>query len=75
MELFFDGMNQENSKTSGGKGRNFFLKWRKEKEEIFYVHTWRFPYSCVLHPSETPSPSCDPPSGEPTHHMGTSPTT
>jgi hypothetical protein len=46
MERFFDGMDQENSKTQGGKGqiRNFFLKktrrkeWRKEKKKKF--HSW-----------------------------------
>jgi hypothetical protein len=45
MERFFDGMDQENSKTQVGKGqiRKFRKKtrrkeWRKEKEEIFYIH-------------------------------------
>ncbi len=32
---------------------------------VFLIHTWRFPYSCVLHWSGTPS--YNPPSGEPTH--------
>jgi hypothetical protein len=43
-------------KHKGGNGtdQEFFKKnkkekeWRKEKEEIFHVCTWRFPYSCVL---------------------------
>jgi hypothetical protein len=42
MERFFDGTDQENSKTQGGKGQIRKIKkkqegkeWMKEKEEIF----------------------------------------
>jgi hypothetical protein len=63
MERFFDGKDQENLKTQGGKGeirkipkkKTRRKEWRKEKEENFYIrggsHTgvWRFPYWCVLH--------------------------
>jgi hypothetical protein len=41
MERFFDGTDQENSKTQGGKGhssRKIKKTRRKEKEEIFYIH-------------------------------------
>jgi len=51
MERFFDETDQENSKTQGRKWDRSGIKekeWRKEKEEIFHVCTWRFPYSCVL---------------------------
>jgi hypothetical protein len=56
MESFFDGTDQENSKTQGGKGqirknskeRERKKEWRKEKEEIVtynqtsltYIHTY-----------------------------------
>jgi len=65
MKSFFDGTDQENSKKqerkNGGKKKKRFL------------HTWRFPYLCLLHQSGTPLGyrSCDPSSGEPTQ-MGTS---
>jgi len=45
------------------------------KKKKRFLHIWRFPYSCVLDLSGTPSgyqPSWDPPSGEPTW-MGTFP--
>jgi hypothetical protein len=42
MKIFFDGMDQENSKTQEGKNGG------KKKR-------WRFPYSCVLHQLGTPS--------------------
>ncbi len=82
MERFFDGTDQENSKTKGGKGQIKRIQkkqegkeWRKEKEEIFmYVEVpilMCFPL--VRNALGLPA-SCDPPSGEPTH-MGTSPTT
>jgi hypothetical protein len=57
MERFFDETDQENSKTQGRKWDRSGIvfkknkkekEWRKEKEEIFHVCTWRFPYSCVL---------------------------
>jgi hypothetical protein len=41
MERFFDGTNQENSKTQGGKGQIRKIQktrrkeWRREKEDIF----------------------------------------
>jgi hypothetical protein len=79
MKSFFDGTDQENSKTRvKGQIRKIQKKtrkkeWRKEKKEIF-LHTWRFTYLCLLHRSGTPLGyyhSCDPSSGEPTH-MGTS---
>ncbi len=47
MERFFDGMNQKNSKQQEGKNGG-----KKKKR---FLHTWRFPYSCVLHWSGTPS--------------------
>jgi hypothetical protein len=41
-KIFFDGMDQENSKTQGGKGQTWKIYkktrrkvWRNEKEEIF----------------------------------------
>jgi hypothetical protein len=59
MERFFDGINHENSKTQGGKGQ--IRKIHKNKKERIeerkrrdFLHTWRFPYSCVLHRSGTP---------------------
>jgi hypothetical protein len=68
MKRFFDGTDHVNSKTQGGKGHRSgqFKKtrtkeWKKEKEEIlflFFSHTSRFPYSCVLHQSGTPSGYC-----------------
>ncbi len=64
-KIFFDGMDQENSKTQEGKGQSWKIskktrrkEWRKEKEEIYFLITWRFPYSCVLHRSGTPSGLC-----------------
>jgi hypothetical protein len=82
MERFFDGMHQEKSKPEEGKGqirkiqknKKERMEERKEKEIFMYVE--------VSIPMCSPSvgyalglpPSCDPPSGEPTH-VGTSPTT
>jgi hypothetical protein len=79
---FLLGRIRKNSKTQGGKGqirRIFFetrrKEWRKEKEEIFmYVEVPILVcFPSVVNALGLP-PSCDPPSGEPTH-MGTSPTT
>ncbi len=56
---FSDGMDQENSKTQGGKGqirkirKNMKERMEEKKEEIFT--TWRFLYLCVLHRSGMPS--------------------
>jgi len=76
MERLFDGMDQENSKTHGGKGQIRRIQKNKkermeERKRRDFLCTWMFPYSCVLHQSGTPL--CDFPSGEPTQ-MGTSPT-
>jgi hypothetical protein len=54
-----------------GWERSFFLKQEGKKggkKKRRFLGMWRFPYSCVLHWSGTPS--CDPPSGERTL-MGT----
>jgi hypothetical protein len=48
-------------------------EWRKEKEEIFMYVEVLMCFPSVGNTLGVP-PSCDPPSGEPTH-MGTSPTT
>jgi hypothetical protein len=77
MERFFDGTDQENSKTQGGKGQFKKNQNKQEgkngrKKKKRFLHTWRFPYSCFLHHFGTSS--YNPPSGEPTH-MGTSPST
>jgi hypothetical protein len=64
MKRFFDGTDQENSRTQGGKGqmRKILKKtrrkeWRNEREEILSC-TSRFPHSCVLHRSGMPSGYC-----------------
>jgi hypothetical protein len=51
-------------------------EWRKEKEEIFYIHGGSHTRVCSPSIENTLRlpPSCNPPSGEPTG-MGTSPTT
>jgi hypothetical protein len=78
---FFDRMDQENSKTQGGKGQ--IRKIQKNKKERMEERKRRDFYNLevpilVCSPSIGNTlwlpPSCDPPSGEPTH-MGTSPTT
>jgi hypothetical protein len=76
MERFFDEMDQTNSKTQVGKGQIRRIQKNQEgknggKKKKRFLHRWRCPYSSVLHRLGTPS--CDPPSGEPTR-MGTSPT-
>jgi len=78
MERFFDGMNHENSKTQGGKGADQENSKKQEgknggKKKKRFLHTWRFPYSYVLHRLGTSS-GYHPPSGEPTR-IRTSPTT
>jgi len=63
MERFFDGTDQENSKTQRGKGQIRKIKkkqegkngWKKKKR---FSCMWRFPYWCVLHRSGTPSGYC-----------------
>jgi hypothetical protein len=60
MKRFFDGMNQENSKTQGGNGqiRNILKKQERNnggKKKKKFLCTWRFPYSCVLHQLGMPS--------------------
>jgi len=50
MERFFDGTDQENSKTQGGNNGG------KKKKKFW--HMWRFPYLCVLHRSGMPSCYC-----------------
>jgi hypothetical protein len=47
MERFFDGTDQENSKTQGENNGG------KKKKKL--LHMWRFPYSCILHRSGMPS--------------------
>jgi hypothetical protein len=70
MERFFDGMDQENSKTQEGKNGG------KKKKRL--LHMWRFPYSCVLHRSGTPTTLVQPSLrrthlyGNPTYNIMTS---
>ncbi len=77
----FDGTDQENSKTQGGRGQ--IRKIQENKKEIIeerkrrdlricggsHTHVFAIGWGCPGLP-----PLCDPPSGEPTH-MGTSLTT
>jgi hypothetical protein len=81
MERFFDGTDQENSKTQGGKDRSGKLKkarrkeWRKEKEEIVtYVKVPILMCSQLVGNTLGLPRSCDTPSEEPTC-MGTQPIT
>ncbi len=82
MERFFDGMDQENSKTQGGKGQiRKFQKNKKERMEQrkrrdFYIHGGSHTRVCSPSIENTlrQPPSCDPPSREPSR-IGTSPTT
>jgi len=49
------GRDQENSNKQEGKNG------RKKKKRfifIYFLHSWRFPYSCVLHQSRTPLGYC-----------------
>jgi hypothetical protein len=83
MERFFDGMDQENSKTQGGKGGIKRIQKNKKERKNGGKKTKRF-FTYVEVPILMCFPSvgnalglpasCDPPLGEPTH-MGTSPTT
>jgi hypothetical protein len=66
LERFFDGTDQENSKTQGGKGQIRLIpknqegkNGEKKKKILFCKRMWKFPYSCVFHLLGTPS--CDPP--------------
>ncbi len=43
------GTNQENYKKKKTRRK----EWMKEKQEIFFLCTWKFPYSCILHRSRT----------------------
>jgi hypothetical protein len=59
MERFFDGTDQENSKNTR-KGIDPESSEKQEgknggKKEKRFLHWWRFPYSCGLHQSGTPS--------------------
>jgi len=81
MERFFNGMDQENSKTQGGKGQ--IRKIQKNKKERMEERKRRDFYnlevpilvcSPLMRNALWLPPSCDPPSGEPTH-MGNSLTT
>ncbi len=81
MERFFDGTDQENSKTQGGKDRSGKFKktrrkeWRKEKVEIVtYVEVPILVCSPSVGNTLGLPCSCETPSGEPTC-MGTQPTT
>jgi len=73
MERFFDGTDQENSKTQEGKGqirkiqkRKRKKEWRKEKEEIFTYAKGPIQVGSPLVGNALGLlPSCDPPSGEP----------
>jgi hypothetical protein len=69
MERFFDGMNQENSKTQEGKNAG-------KKKKRFFTHMEVPILMCSPLVGNTLGlpPSCNPPSGEPTQ-IGTSPTT
>jgi hypothetical protein len=54
MERFFDGTDQENSKTQGGKVQIRKIKKNKKermekKKEKRFLCMWRFPYPCVVH--------------------------
>jgi hypothetical protein len=82
-ERFFDGTDQENSKTTRRKGTDQENLKKQEgknggKKKKRFPCTWRFPYSGVpIHMDGNALgllPSCNPPSGEPTS-MGTFPTT
>ncbi len=53
------------------EGKNVKNVGKKKKRSL---HTWRFPYSCVLHQLRKHPRAMDPPSGECTH-VGTSTTT
>jgi hypothetical protein len=53
------------------EGKNVKNVGKKKKRSL---HTWRFPYSCVLHQLRNTLVRTDPPSGECTH-VGTSTTT
>jgi hypothetical protein len=77
MERLFDGMESGKFKNTRRKGTDQENPKKQEgknggKKKKRFLCTWRFPYSCVLHQSGTPS--CNSPSREPTH-MGTSLTT
>jgi len=73
MERFFDGTDQEISKTQGGKGqvrkiqkRKRKKEWRKEKEEIFTYAEGPIQVGSPLVGNALGLPcSCNPPSGEP----------
>jgi hypothetical protein len=60
LKRFFDGTDQENSKTQGGKGHQENSKKKKGgknggKKKKRFSQMWRFPYSFVLHWPGTPS--------------------
>jgi len=81
VERFFDGTDQEYSKTQGRKGQIWKIPKKKmermeeTKRKYFYIrggsHTHVF---CMGREHQGLPPLCNPPSGEPTD-MGTSPTT
>jgi hypothetical protein len=53
-DFWWDGSRKlKDTRRKGTKIRKFRKtrpkEWRKEKEEIFFSSTWRFPYSCDLH--------------------------
>jgi hypothetical protein len=61
MKRFFDGTDQDNSKTQGGEGqiRKIQKKRKREKnggkKKKRFLQMWRFSYSSVLHRTGTPS--------------------
>jgi hypothetical protein len=67
---------KEESDGSGNFKKTRRKEWRKEKEEIFYIHGGSHTRVCSpsIENTRRLPPLCDPPSGEPTG-MGTSPTT
>ncbi len=81
MERIFDGTDQENSKTQGREAqirkiqKNNMERMEERKRRDFYIRggspTHVF---CISRQHQGLRPSCNPPSGEPTH-MRTSPTT
>jgi hypothetical protein len=80
MEIFFDGMDQENSKTQGRKAQIMKIQKTKRvrmeerKRRDFYIHGGSHTHVfCISQQHQGLPPLCNRPSGEPTH-MGTSPT-
>jgi len=86
-KYFFDGKDQENTKTRGGKGQIRKIQKKQEgknggkKKKRFFTYV-EVPILLLCSPLvgnvlslPQESPLCDPPSGELPTRMGTSPTT